>query len=328
MNPLKTARTILRQYDLPVTSLELIDQRWNTIVRVESGDGRGFALRIQRPGHRTAIDIVSELWWLSRLAEETDLGTPEPIPNRSGNLLTTGAESDEAGTRRAVLFSWVPGQPVERPPTLHLAYQLGTVLATLHRHADTLIPPAEFSTTRMDQVWAFGRSPEIFGDEPDALFTLDRRAVLRESGARVERALAALYADPADLRFIHADLHLGNVKVDGNRLRPLDFDDCLWGYPIQDICISLASLQRAASLAGLTETRLIEAFKQGYGNIRSWPAEDDGQIETFLAARMLLAINYMLHPERPDLREGLSERLAWYEPRLRAWLSGGSLIGD
>ncbi len=328
MNSLTLARTILQQqYDLPGSTLELIDQRWNTIVRVESGDGRHFALRIQRPGQRTPREIRSELWWLSRLAADTDLGAPEPIPNRCNDMLTTVRVGGEVTEHHAVLFSWVPGQPVDGSPTRGLAHQLGTVLATLHQHADTLVPPPEFSSTRMNQVWEFGRSPEIFGDEPDSVFTPERRTVLRTCGERVEQALNELYADPVGLRFIHADVHLGNVKVKGGTVRPLDFDDCLWGYPIQDVTISLASLQRSARNDGLAEAILFTAFQEGYQTIRPWPARDEREVEMFLAARMLLAINFMLRPDRPDLRPALPERLAWYVQRLRSWLAGESLIG-
>ncbi len=220
-------RSALRQYDLPVAAVQLLNQGFNAIFRVDTTDGRAFALRVHALGHRTPVEIRSELWWLRRLLRDTDLGVPQPIPNRDEDDLTMTSMPGVAGGQPSVLFSWVAGERVQGAPTPDLALQLGGVLATLHAHAETLVPPSGFSTTRMDQVWEFGPPPEIYGDQPDALFTAERRAVLRESARQVRRALDALYADPRELRFIHADLHLGNVKLDRGVLKPLDFDDCL-----------------------------------------------------------------------------------------------------
>ena len=42
---------------------------------------------------------------------------------------------------------------------------------------------------------------------------------------------------------IHADLHHQNVKLDRGRLRPLDFYEVIWGYPAQDVALTLYDLR-------------------------------------------------------------------------------------
>jgi Ser/Thr protein kinase RdoA (MazF antagonist) len=68
-----------------------------------------------------------------------------------------------------------------------------------------------------------------------------------------------------------------NVKVYRGRLRPLDFYEVIWGYPVQDISLTLYDLWR---LREFTDSRphvyapLRDAFVQGYATrprrLRTW----------------------------------------------------------
>ena len=42
---------------------------------------------------------------------------------------------------------------------------------------------------------------------------------------------------------IHADMHPGNVLVDGDRLTVIDFDDAAWGWHAYDIAVALVHQQ-------------------------------------------------------------------------------------
>ena len=63
------------------------------------------------------------------------------------------------------------------------------------------------------------------------------------------------------------------------------------------------------------------AFAKGYRSLRLWPAVDDEQLNTFVAARELELIGFSLagsdDPAQKGYLKGLLDRT---EQRLRAWL--------
>jgi Ser/Thr protein kinase RdoA (MazF antagonist) len=315
------ASRALARYDLRGPRLSLVDNGFNGIFRVDTDDSRRYALRINSPAHRTLTEIRSEVWWLRALSRETELTVPEPISMRDGDLVGTVEVDGVPQPRHHVVFRWLDGRNVRRPPTPALAAELGYLMARLHDHADTFVPPPEFSATRRDRAWPFGVPGAVYADDEDARFPPPRRAVLREAAARVEAALAELYADPDGLRFLHFDLHQGNVKVDRGRLWPLDFDDCRWGYPVQDIAVSLFYLERNSLRADPHDAALRAAFARGYTRRRPWPERYTGQLDTFVVAHFLDSLNFALLSDQPYFREILPGVLARTEDRLRGWLA-------
>jgi len=298
----------LSRYDLDVAAIRPLANHFNTIFRVDTAD-------CNRPSHRTLADIRSELAWLDALRRETDLIVTEPIPARDGEFVTTVEVPAVPEPRHCALFRWIDGHSQIRRPTLQTVLALGATLARLHDHADRFTPPPGFTDRKLDRVWPFGRPPALDYDEPDELFTPERRVVLREVATRVESTLAEFYADPSGLRFLHADLHLGNVKLTRAGLAVLDFDDSLWCYPVQDAGISLFYLQYYPN-----EPDLRAAFTHGYTSVRPWPETSTAQVETFSAARQLELISAMAHADDPVLASYLPGTLARAEKQLAAWL--------
>ena len=139
--------------------------------------------------------------------------------------------------------------------------------------------------------------------------------MLRESAARVQVALDGLYAEPAGLRFLHGDLHLGNVKVTRAGLGVLDFDDSIWCHPVQDIGISLYYLQYHPAYPDLRAT-----FRRGYTSVRPWPETGDGQVDTFIVARQLDLISLVATSDDPSIAAYLPSMIEKGVQRLSSWL--------
>ncbi|MBV9278747.1 MAG: phosphotransferase, partial [Chloroflexi bacterium] len=172
--------------------LRLIQDRWNTIYRVDTMSGERYALRLGRPGKRTILDIQSELAWLQALQDQSDVMVPRPVANRDGGLVTTVRSDGPAEPCHCVLFTRVPGRTARNQPTERNAWRLGRAMALLHDHADTFRPPADFSRLRLDSVWTFGHPDLIYSDAPHPLLTAPRRALLRAAAGRVQGALDEL----------------------------------------------------------------------------------------------------------------------------------------
>ena len=150
-------------------------------------------------------------------------------------------------------------------------------------------------------------------------FTPRTRAILRRIDERVRGAFSGLYQNPAGLQVIHNDLHHDNIKIYHGRLSPLDFEDTIWGYPVQDMAMALQDLM--VDVAPEAYLPLRDAFQAGYESARSWPETYDGQIDTFRAGRMLWVANYVARYERPHL----SEFIAWLTKRFDRYLATGLL---
>ena len=92
------------------------------------------------------------------------------------------------------------------------------------------------------------------------------------------------------------DLHHDNIRIFHGRLRPFDFEDTIWGYPVQDIAMTLQDLMIEVRRDGFAPLQM--AFRKGYESRGTWPESYEGQIETFRAGRMFWVANYVARFER------------------------------
>ena len=90
----------------------------------------------------------------------------------------------------------------------------------------------------------------------------------------------------------------------------IDFEDVNLGYPVQDIAVSLMYGQERD---GYNEWKI--AFKKGYCSVRMWPSEDEKTIETLMAARVVMFINYVARID-PSPQEYIGRRMKSLEQHL------------
>jgi Ser/Thr protein kinase RdoA (MazF antagonist) len=167
----------------------------------------------------------------------------------------------------------------------------------------------------LDQVWAWGRAPIIDSHAPFPWLPSERRGLVREASACLQQRLDRLYADPTGLRFLHLDLHAGNLLRHRQELHVLDFDDSAWAFPIQDMAISICNLRLRSGGATLDEP-----FIAGYGEVRPFPARGQSELEVFVAARTVEHISFAAN--HPDYGEhDLVQAIEQAEPHLRRLLA-------
>jgi Ser/Thr protein kinase RdoA (MazF antagonist) len=171
---------------------------------------------------------------------------------------------------------------------------MGAALGHLQDHADRFRPPAPFTDSRLSSVWTFGARPREIdaAAAPHPWFPPARRALIERTAARVQARIDTLQADRAALRFLHIDLHSGNVKrVPGGdgRLALLDFDDSRWAHPVQDVAIALYYLWVRPEGPALWD-----AWCAGYGAVRGDVPADRATLETLVAGRQLDLLAFVL----------------------------------
>ena len=119
----------------------------------------------------------------------------------------------------------------------------------------------------------------------------------------------------APLRVIHNDLHMWNVKVDGDKLYALDFEDMMWGHPIQDIATTMYYFRWAD-----TYETMLAAFRAGYQSVHVWPEDHEWQLETLMMGRLLLLANYLAVSEDSEDRAFAPQFLERAEGRFHTLL--------
>lgn len=297
-------------YSFEVRRLRLLLHAYNTTFRVDTVDGRRFALRINTNSLKSDANLDAELAWLDAIARDTDVAVPSPQRTSDGRLRTEVWFEPLERSLPVVVMSWLPGRDLD--DRSHDGYRaLGRTMARLHEHALTWTPPtgAEFP---MHDAVLFDIPNVLATAHP--LLTDESRALFAEALGRGQQAYDDVLASGPVIP-IHADLHGGNAKWMRGRLSVFDFDDAAMGVPVQDLAIS--SYYVRDDDAG--ERALLE----GYEEVRSRPATPAADYEAIVAARNVLLANEVLRMSTADMREIAPTFLANSVLRLRAFLDTG-----
>jgi Ser/Thr protein kinase RdoA (MazF antagonist) len=287
----RLAHAAVSRYPIGMTRLRFAAAQTNVTFRVDTKEGRAFALRISTSLEDSDVDVASEMAWLGALARESDVPVVRPHENVDGELVTMATAPGVPEERRCVLFSWLPGSLLEDRISAARYADLGELAAQLHDHGERWRPPGTFRPLVWDRVFYYPGEPVVlFDPRYRAWMTPERTDMLSEVIEVVTRELQRLQRGRPHV--IHGDLQMGNVMVHRGKLTAFDFEDVMWGAPVQDIAITL-SYGRSRPDYG----ELRQAFRKGYERRRTWPVEFDGQLELLMAARRVMFVNYVLRTD-------------------------------
>lgn len=300
----------LRSYDVAPRRVRLAAESFNSIFRVTTASAVyalrvGSALRI----HPEGTPAVEAAW--HRRLRQRGVRVPDVVANADGKLVTLVTDRRaERGSRVCVLFDWVAGRSLRTCMTERRSAALGRLSARLHRDAAAWSPSGAGDVLQADRV-LYWRLPERlsaagsrFGSGtlfPDAL-------------ARAQSAVDSLWRSPPHPpRLLHGDLTPANVIVaPRGGLVPIDFQDTVRGFEVQDLSITVAALRRWPD-----GDRLADAFRGGYGECRPWPDVSPALFESLIVARALHQMNLTLNTTDMD---GLEAYVAGHAERVRAWM--------
>jgi Ser/Thr protein kinase RdoA (MazF antagonist) len=304
----RVALAALEHYDVAVRSMQAVTYHLNVLYRLDTTDGERYALRISHWDWRDDIELNSELAWLNALADETDIGAHRPLPNRDGDLVTTVSVDGFPERQRVVLFTWAAGVPLAERLTDANVEQMGVLSARLHEHGATYSPPDGFTTRRLDRLFPRGEQNLIFDPQFAHLFTPQRRAIFEAGIERAQAELDRLYASPTPPQVVHGDLHHENVLINRGTLQPVDFEDIINAYPIQDIALTFYDFRYYTNPAKHDYASLCAIFQRGYTTRLAWPQEYDNQIDILHLVRRVWIANWVLQREPARVHAEFIER--------------------
>ena len=285
---LQLAGESLRHWSLQGSDLQLVKYRENAVYRVDTPDGRRYALRIHRPGYHSGAALRSELEWMSALASK-GIAVPEVIPAADGRLLVCEAHASVPEPRDIDLFAWIDGEPfgsveeglgdnAERIE--HLYSTLGEMAARLHNESSEWTPPAGFERHAWDRDGLVGEEPFWGRFWELELLTDEQRRLLEAVRDHIGMKLDGYDRSPRRYGLIHADFVPENLMVEGDRVRLIDFDDAGFGWHLFELATALYFIQEEPGYL-VAKQALIE----GYRRRRALSDDDLEDLELFLAAR-------------------------------------------
>lgn len=271
---------ILSRYPIEIKSVVSINYEYNATMKVETTSGELFALRINTNSPRTPENLTAEIAFVRYLAEDGRVRVPHPVENREGNFYTSILHDVSGKNFHCVLYSWIAGEELEDEPTEEQLIALGAAMALMHLVAQGFeLPQGSALPTFDDALWW---TEDHLLSEKSVLDPEAKDLISRVLSA-IKTGVGKFYLG-AEPILIHADMHGGNVLWYENSLSVIDFDDCGFGLPLQDLATALYYLDTPEQDA---------AFKKGYTSIAPLPECSEREMKMLFLQRRIILLNYL-----------------------------------
>jgi Ser/Thr protein kinase RdoA (MazF antagonist) len=300
----------LQHYDVAPTTVRLAAESFNSVFRVTSA-AAVYALRVGavlqiHPDGTAEVEAA----WQRRLRDQ-GVFVPYVLANRDGGFATLVTDARaERGTRVCILFEWVAGRSLRTCLTASRAAARGRLSARLHQDGAERSASGASNVLRADRV--------LYWQLPDRLAAAGERfgfgTLFTDARAQAQTVLDALWDDPPHPpHLLHGDLTPQNVIVSARHgLVPIDFQDTVRGFEVQDLSITMSALRRWPD-----GDRLVAAFRSGYCAHRPWPDVSPAVLGWLIVARGLQQMNLTLNAGGND---GLASYVASHAERVRTWM--------
>ncbi|CAN5438168.1 phosphotransferase [soil metagenome] len=308
------ARAALNDFPIDVGELTLVSLAENVTFKVvDRRDGGAYVLRLHRPGYHTLDELVSERAWIRALAD-AGVDVPNAVCAGDGRDYVAVTVPATGEQRFAGLVRWTEGRLLSEvlaetsddKVIENYFAQLGALTASMHNQASAWRPPPGFKRHALDSDGLMGGTPHWGPFWEHRSLSAAERSLLLDVRGRMHAVLAGLSREPSAYSLIHADMHPGNILVDGDRLTVIDFDDAGFGWHQYDIAVVLTYWQAKPNAAEIER-----AFLDGYRGIRRLPDDAGMSISMFRLIRWMASIGWF--HQRPELKRPavFEERKAW-----------------
>lgn len=285
----KLAELALDEFGLSGAKLTFQHYGGNIIFRVDvagfkaNGDDlfvpNRYSLRVLSMDDFEAVQ--SELIFLTALRQEAGLPVPEPVPTIDGKMLIKVDALGVPGGRIVTLMRWLDGRILSKGYRPQHFSALGEVIGKLHNFAASWQSPEGFTRLLCDWDNMLGGASFRWSVE-ELVETMDSsvQEPFRIVSAEVKAVTESLGKGRDAYGLIHADLYPENILFKAGKVRPIDFEDCGYGYWMWDIA---AALSEYAWIEGWEWRR--DALLAGYNSVRTLPEAQLKQLDLFIAGQ-------------------------------------------
>lgn len=283
----KVAQTTLEKYgwqDKDEVKLIVLSENATYMVKNKATGEKDGVLRIGRPGYHTLSELNSEMKWLKQINEYTPLVVANPMKGLNGEYIQN-VEGPDGEIYNCVITEFLPGSSPDENNEEQMVKQfkyLGETTAYLHRQTEIWN-----GTSKIDRYeWSFdnviGATPK-WGDWrkfPD--MTPEAQSFLEDIVRIIEKRLKRYGRTENNFGLIHADLRLANLLIEGDQIKVIDFDDCGFGWHLQDLASALSFIEEKPIVP-----KLVNAWLSGYKKVLPFTDTDFEEIDTFIMMRRL-----------------------------------------
>lgn len=302
-------KNALKDYPLKIIQSRFYAEEDNLLYLLRSAEDK-WIMKISQLEDKSPRDFEGILNWLSLINSDHPKSL-KPLKTHSGQLFTT--VEDSGRIYYCTIYPWIPGRILKHNLSRPSAKKWGALMADIHNRSERTQLPHPPALRTWDKVF-YWEENVLFNPENIKYFPPKRKNIYQQMIQQVSKSLNQLHSQHQPPILIHGDLHLYNVKYHKGQLYALDFDDCKWGYPIQDIAIALMYTRHQPNFCELKR-----AFQSGYRDLREWPEQFENQLETLFMGRLLWIANVALYSDNQE--EDHEERLQRYEDEFSKYLS-------
>ncbi|MCY3864070.1 MAG: phosphotransferase [Chloroflexi bacterium] len=292
---LEIAQCALNRWDIVPRKTRWLGRGSNVVFRVTAAQA-DYALRLHPPGSTDAARLRAELEWLTSIRRETHLLAPHPVlarvDGREQQYLALHHDLlPPPSTVYAVLFDYIGG---ESKPASELSaddvYRIGVLLGALHSEAQ-FKAAGDFEGRLLDWAGLFGEDSPYASPSAGASLRAEQGRILDQAAQQLRAQMSTLASKSGAMGLIHADLLAKNILFRAESIAALDFEYCGWGFYLYDLAPLLWQLkgERAADYLMLEDV-----MWRGYTSVRRMDEGDRALLETFIAARQIASIRWLL----------------------------------
>lgn len=237
--------------------------------------GAKYILRVYQAGWRALSDVLYELDILLQL-EQSGFPVSVPVAQLDGDYVCT-LQAPE-GSRQVVLFTYAPGEPLDRHDVTD-SYSHGGAVATLHNAADHISSTHERAP--LDLSYLIDWSLQTI--EPLKACSVDDWRYLLDLSEHLRSQVQQFAQQGLDWGVCHGDCHMLNDHIDNDKhITFFDFDCCAPGWRAYDLAI----MRWCEGFYKMDPGDLLwQAFLKGYTEKRPISETDRASIPTFVALR-------------------------------------------
>jgi Ser/Thr protein kinase RdoA (MazF antagonist) len=299
----RCSESVLPQYGVSDPVLATLAHHRQTVFKVTSqATGQRYVLRYCQPEYRSPATVRSEFCWLRFLRGSSDVVVPEPVATLDGEDVSSVTMEGLPKGLHCSMTKWVEGKRYFRKlgPGERVLREVGRIMATMHRHAESFLPPEDFHCPVWNWDRLFGRIAAETSDAEQRLVSAEGCRLIRETEQRIRVATNAVGTGREMFGVIHGDLIQANYLVHQGEVRVIDFADFGFGHFLYDMGITLFGLW------GLdADHKQRRAFLSGYRAVRPIAPDHEELLNLFIAARGVVQARFVMQsPHLDDQRIG------------------------
>ena len=313
----KVAELALEEYALAIESIDYLIEETNVFFKLMDTDGNKYALKVFQEESSTIEDNLAEVFFIDTVKKNSDIEIPEVVPASDGRGVVVIKSPYTPTAKRVAVYKWLEGEDLDGKESTDRFFELGAMTAKLHLATAQVSIPENLSPKRRDKVFYYNDEVAVYKEESYQEHLSKQYHKLMDSIIPYLNEKLLSYYDNANPQLIHADLNPWNVKVHGDELRLLDFEEAMLGIPVHDFAIMLFYYRHDDNFV---YEDVKKAFFDGYASLQPLPEFSEFDLELLMTARRVNFLNYILQIS-PDPKTYIEKNL----PRVEAFLEEFSI---